>query len=140
MDKKNSLRTDLPHLLIIEDSLVEQRIYVEYLHHLRCRIQIASTGEEALNKLRHESFNLILSDIGLPNISGLQVCKQLRQLESKQHKHTPMIAMSAYGDSVKQACDQAGFDDFLEKPFSFERLESVLGQWVQKFQGNTTKS
>lgn len=86
------------------------------------QITIAHTAEQAVNKVRAEEFDLLISDIGLPDRSGYELMREVRL-----NSQLPGIALSGFGSEqdVSQA-KEAGFDEHLTKPINFERLEKTI--------------
>jgi CheY-like chemotaxis protein len=85
-------------------------------------ITVAHSAEQAVEKVRIEDFDLLISDIGLPDRSGYELMRELRV-----NKDLPGIALSGFGSEqdVKQA-REAGFSEHLTKPINFERLEKTI--------------
>ena len=85
-------------------------------------ITVAHSAEQAVEKVRIEDFDLLISDIGLPDRSGYELMREVRV-----NKDLPGIALSGFGSEqdVKQA-REAGFSEHLTKPISFERLEKTI--------------
>jgi DNA-binding response OmpR family regulator len=86
------------------------------------KITVAHTAEQAVEKVREEDFDLLISDIGLPDRSGYELMREVRL-----NKDLPGIALSGFGSEqdVTQARD-AGFSEHLTKPINFERLEKTI--------------
>ena len=119
-----------PKILLEEDNPIEQTIYREFLYELGCHVTVVENGQQALD--RFASYDLIILDIGLPDMSGIEVCKHIRQLEAITRMHIPVIALTAYGDMVEKNCYRAGFDDFAEKPIDDQRLKQLLKKWLSQ--------
>jgi CheY-like chemotaxis protein len=85
-------------------------------------ITIAHSAEQAVEKVRTQEFDLLISDIGLPDRSGYELMREVRV-----NKHLPGIALSGFGseEDVNQA-REAGFAEHLTKPINFERLEKTI--------------
>ena len=95
-------------ILLTEDNLILQTVFSDFLTTLNCtNVDTARTGRQALSLYEKHKYALILLDIGLPDINGIEVCKKIR----KQEDHTPVVAITAY-DTARQECRQAGFNDF----------------------------
>ena len=102
-------------ILVAEDNYVNQKVVVRMLEKRGHRVRVAQTGAEALRMALDEEFDVILMDVQMPEMDGLEVCRRLRAAENGQR--TPIIAMTAYamkGD--REACLEAGMDDYLAKP------------------------
>lgn len=100
------------------------------------KIEIASNGQEGLEALRSQDFEIILMDIQMPVMDGLEATKAIRALDPNEYgtKHqTPIIAITAnamVGDD--QQCYQAGMNDYLAKPIQKTDLERVITKWIHK--------
>jgi two-component system KDP operon response regulator KdpE len=105
-------------ILVVDDEPQLRRAMKATLTDLGYSVMEAKTGEEALELLRHEAADLILLDLNMPGIGGLETCRALRE-----HSDTPIIILSVRNterDKV-QALD-AGADDFVTKPFGIQEL------------------
>jgi two-component system, OmpR family, KDP operon response regulator KdpE len=112
----------LAHILVIDDEPQILRAMRTILTAHRYRVTVARTGEEGLALAATEPPDIIILDLGLPDIDGIQVCEQLRMWTQ-----TPIIILSVHseeGDKVK-ALDK-GADDYLVKPFGTEELLARL--------------
>lgn len=112
-------------ILLVEDNVINQKIAKIMLEDFGCQVTIVSNGCEALIKLKNEKYNLILMDIGLPDMSGFEVTVQVR---NELHlKNIPIVAMTAHVlDSDKQRAYKAGMNKILVKPISYQDIEEVL--------------
>ena len=92
-------------------------------------VTIASSGQEALKRFKHERFDLVLTDLKMPGMDGIRLPNDLSQIESA----TPVILMAAHGsiDSVKDALRGGAFD-YLEKPLDRKKLLSVMQDAVSR--------
>jgi CheY-like chemotaxis protein len=90
------------------------------------RITLATNGQEALEHWRKGDFDLILMDVQMPVMTGLQAAQQIRQ-EEATGAHIPIIAMTASAMSEdRDRCLTAGMDDFISKPVSYKGIEQVI--------------
>ncbi len=114
------------HILIIDDDAEILDLIKVFLTLEKCEVDTASTGMECLEKVKANDYDLLLLDIGLPDISGQQICKLVRQ-----DSGVPIIMVSA-NDSVsdKVICLEYGADDYISKPFEnmelIARVKAVL--------------
>ncbi len=98
---------------------------------LNCRYIVASNAEEALQSIAQFQFDLILMDVQLPDISGVELTQRIRQMP--QFKHIPIIAVTAHAYSeMQEEFMGSGMDDVLTKPIMSNRLEQKLRQWIRK--------
>ncbi|MBL4693065.1 MAG: response regulator [Magnetovibrio sp.] len=119
-------------VLYIEDSPVNAALIEEYANHIdQVEVIIATTGEEGVKVAEKLHPDLILMDINLPGITGVQAMEDIKELGGKLSK-IPFIALSADAicDEINSALD-AGFDDYLTKPVFFDKLKDVLVQYLE---------
>ena len=118
-----------PKILLVEDTVQLQRINKHLLESMQCDVDLANTGQEAIS-LVSEDYDVVLLDIGLPDISGIDVCQQLRQSDAA-YKNIPIIAVTA-DDEAKETCLAVGMNDFCLKPLTKEIVQYILDKWVFK--------
>jgi signal transduction histidine kinase/CheY-like chemotaxis protein len=113
-------------ILLAEDNLVNQRVAMTMLGKMGHRITLATNGLEALEQWRQGDFDLILMDVQMPGMTGLQATAQIRQEEAKG-AHIPIVAMTASAMSEdRDRCLTAGMDDFISKPVSSKAIEQMI--------------
>lgn len=118
-------------ILVIEDNDINQLVVLSMLKHLKYATDLATTGTEALQKLRRRKYDLVLVDLGLPDIHGLEVTERFRK-EEKPPTHTIMIALTAFVTPHIEALSySAGLDDFMAKPFMEEDLVKMINKWLR---------
>lgn len=124
-------------ILVVEDDKNLSKLIVYNLAKADYIAETAFSGEEALEKLRHSSFDLILLDIMLPEMDGFEVCKCIRK--SKTHSGTPVIMVSAKGEEVDKILGfELGVDDYVVKPFSPRELVLRVGAIIKRVKGKDT--
>ncbi len=112
------------HFLLVEDELFAQVICKHVIEQAGYSVDIASNSREALALLQNNRYHLIFLDLGLPDIAGTELIKELR---NTMHLEIPIIAVSAFDStSKKNECVEIGFDDFMEKPFDLEKFHDIL--------------
>lgn len=119
-----------PKVLLIEDDPIVQRINLIYLKLFGCKVELARNGQEAIAIFKN-NYDLVLSDIGLPDIDGIEVIRKIRQQE--QAKKIPIVALTAFDNSLINECIEAGVNDFYIKPLKTEELSEVLKRWLPQF-------
>jgi PAS domain S-box-containing protein len=116
--------------VLVVDDVSDNRILIKhYVTRLGLKVEMAATGEEGLQKIRHEPFDVVLMDIQMPGMDGFEAVQKLRE----EHYQGPVIALTAHamkGDREK--CLDAGFDDYLCKPVSKASLEETLHKYVKQ--------
>jgi len=109
-------------VLIVEDNLINQKIMVLSLKKLVHEIVIANNGQEALDAMKINNFHIVLMDIQMPVMDGLEASMRIRKNE-KDDDRIPIIAITAnalHGD--RESCLSAGMNDYISKPFKLEVL------------------
>jgi two-component system, sensor histidine kinase and response regulator len=113
-------------ILLAEDNLVNQRVAMTMLGKMGHRITLATNGLEALEQWRQSDFDLILMDVQMPEMTGLQATTQIRR-EEAIGAHVPIVAMTASAMSEERdRCLAAGMDNFISKPVSSRVIEQVI--------------
>ncbi len=118
-------------ILLVEDNVVNQELCMEMFSSLGCSTTIATSGEEALDILLHESFDIIFMDCQMPGLDGYETTRIFRGREEGKGTRTPVVALTAYAMAEdRDKCLAAGMDDYLSKPFKLEQLRQMLIKWV----------
>jgi two-component system, sensor histidine kinase and response regulator len=113
-------------ILLADDNLVNQRVAMTMLAKMGHRITLATNGLEALELWRQSDFDLILMDVQMPEMTGLQATMQIRR-EEAIGAHVPIVAMTASAMSEERdRCLAAGMDDFISKPVSYKVIEQMI--------------
>jgi CheY-like chemotaxis protein len=111
-------------VLLAEDNELNREVILAMLKHLGYRADTALTGIEVLLALKHKRYDLILMNVGLPEMDGIEATRQIRGLFRDGPK---IIAVTAYAlPGMKQKCLEAGMDDFITKPVRIDELGAVL--------------
>jgi two-component system sensor histidine kinase/response regulator len=124
------------HILLAEDNPTNQRVAQGMLEYFGCQVDVVSNGQEVLEALSRNSYDLIFMDCQMPRMDGYQVARTLRTREaSKQGDHSPIpiIALTAEAlEESREQCIAAGMDDYLAKPFTREELGTILTAWLPR--------
>ena len=116
-------------VLLVEDNLVNQEVAVDLLRLAGLRVQAVSSGAEALRSLQHQRPDLVLMDLQMPDMDGLQATRHIRA--EARWQQLPVIAMTANAFSeVRQACLDAGMNDYVAKPVDPPALYQALSRWL----------
>jgi CheY-like chemotaxis protein len=117
-------------VLVAEDNAVNQKLVVTILQKLGHSVELAGNGAEALTKWSAGTFDVILMDVQMPEVDGLETTRCIRREEQTTGGHIPIIAMTAHamaGDRERTL--QAGMDDYVAKPVSRNKLiEAIVRQ------------
>jgi CheY-like chemotaxis protein len=95
-----------------------------------CRVTWVDTGTKALKAIEKDDFDLLLMNISMPEMDGIETTRRIRQRETTTGKRLPIIALTAHTSSHdRDLCFQAGMDDFLTKPINAEGMLERLWFW-----------
>ena len=123
------------HVLVVEDHPVNQKITTRFLEKLEIEWDLAQNGEEAVAKFRSDSYDLILMDVQMPVMDGLEATRIIRADESGGIDRIPVIAMTAAAlEEDQRMCEEAGLDDYVPKPVKLSVLEERLRAWALRVQ------
>jgi len=117
-------------ILLVEDNMTAQWMQKSLLLSLGCIIDVADSGEEALEFFEPGKYNLVIMDIGLPGMQGDSVSEQIRKREQDSQFHVPIIALTAHTtDEIKQHCLNAGMENVFSKPLLLDQAKLILEQY-----------
>jgi signal transduction histidine kinase/ActR/RegA family two-component response regulator len=116
-------------VLVAEDNLVNQTIARRMLEKAGVTVTVVTDGHQVLERCASQHFDLILMDVQMPGLDGLEATRQLKAKDDA----TPIVALTANATADShQACLDAGMSDFITKPFSYQELERVLGRYLAR--------
>ncbi len=129
-----SLRLDVEkrthRVLLAEDNEFNRALIERVLRTLNCEVDLAPSGREAVRRFHHGKYDLVLMDCHMPDLDGLEATRQIRAVEGPG-QHVPILAVTAGTvPGARQACLQAGMDDFIAKPFSLSTLRRKASHWL----------
>lgn len=117
-------------VLVVDDNPINREVVVELLEDLLLSVDVAGDGDEALSYLTQNTYDLVLMDVQMPVMDGLEACRRLRQMPALAN--LPVIAMTANAfEEDRRACLAAGMSDYLAKPVDPEALFARLLHWLQ---------
>ncbi len=114
-------------VLVVEDSLVNQKLAVGLLEGQGHKVRVVNNGRAAIEAWLSEKFDLVLMDVQMPEMDGLEATQQIRARERQTGGHVPIVAMTAHamkGD--RELCLAAGMDGYVAKPIHFAELFAVM--------------
>ncbi len=111
-------------ILLVEDNVINRKVMLHMLKKLGYRAEVAADGMEALRILNLEHYDIVLMDIQMPGMDGIEATKEIR----KRWPNGPVVvALTAYAlDGDRERCMEAGMDGYISKPVKIEELEAVL--------------
>ncbi|MEM1068677.1 MAG: response regulator, partial [Planctomycetota bacterium] len=127
MDRDHGVDLGSLNILLVEDNIINQRLATGVLSKYDHRITIANDGQEAVDCLSQDSYDVVLMDVQMPVMDGFEATRIIRQREKETGRHQPIIAMTARamkGDREK--CLKAGMDEYVAKPIRVAKLREKL--------------
>jgi two-component system cell cycle response regulator DivK len=118
-------------ILIAEDSSVILNLTKKILVQQNYDISAAKDGEEVLKKLENESFDLILMDINIPKLDGMECSKQIRAMADPEKSKTPIFAIT--GNAMNYSVEDftaVGINEYLQKPIDFDKLVELAAKYI----------
>jgi putative two-component system response regulator len=118
-------------LLIVEDNEINLQIMQSQLVASGYRVDTAPNGKEALLKMQKGGYDLVLSDLDMPQMDGYELVREIRRMERRQEKRTPVLAITASDfDLTEERATEMGFDGYMLKPLDIAVLERKLAEIV----------
>ncbi len=131
------------HILVGEDNSINQAMITQMLEMIGCTVDIACNGQETIDMLKKNDYDLVLMDCMMPKINGYDAARLIRKMDGDK-KNIIIIALTAnalQGD--RQECLNAGMNDYLSKPLRKQELQATLAKWLTAkpaIADNTTNS
>jgi two-component system sensor histidine kinase BarA len=125
---KNRIR-----VLVADDNAINRQFLSTWLRHIGASVEEAVDGAEAINCCRNSEFNLILMDLHMPNVDGVEAVRQIRD-SGKNARNTPIIAITADAtDESRRKVQRSGINDYLIKPVDEEELLRAIRKWCPRY-------
>ncbi len=110
-------------VLLVEDNVLNQKLIFLNLSKYGFKIDIANNGQEALDKLALSSYDLVLMDLMMPIMDGLETTVAIRNKEKTTNEHLPIIGLTANTyDADRDKCLDHGMDEYMAKPFDLQEF------------------
>lgn len=120
-------------ILLAEDDQINQQVAGRILEKEGFETKIVENGADALEEYKTNDYDLILMDVNMPTMDGLEASGEIRNIEQGSGEHIPIVALTAGAmEGDKELCLEAGMDDYLSKPIQKNALEKALYQWVMQ--------
>jgi len=129
--------TRVPHLLVVDDRIVELRLLLEMIQHMGYRISVAFNGQQAYQRAQALLPDLILMDVQMPDLNGISACRMIRN--NPATKHIPVIFLSAAGELENRLEGlSSGGVDYITKPYSPEEVIARISVHLRHLQSTDT--
>jgi len=114
-------------VLVAEDNGINRDVISQMLHLLDCRVDVVVNGREAVDAVRARRYDVVLMDVQMPALDGLEATMEIRRLEALGGRRVTIVALTAHAlEGQRERCLAAGMDDFLTKPITLESLTVAL--------------
>lgn len=121
-------------ILVAEDNLINQQVILQILNKLGYRAALAENGQQAVAEAAQRHYDIILMDMQMPEMDGIQATKLIRETCSRQPVIVALTANTMQGD--EQECLEAGMNDYIGKPVKLEELVAKLEKWAVEIRGS----
>jgi CheY-like chemotaxis protein len=114
-------------ILVVEDNIVNQKVAQRLLEKNGFTVEVVNDGKEAVKVLKNARYDLVLMDIQMPEMDGLEATVKIRQIEKRKGNHTPVVALTANNsETMKERCFEVGMDGFIAKPLEMNTFWEVV--------------
>jgi two-component system, sensor histidine kinase and response regulator len=128
-----AVREEGCQILLVEDNSVNQKLAIELLKKMGHRVDLAVNGLEAFKMFPNRKYEVILMDLQMPLMGGLEATSKIREFETLRGEHTPILAMTAHATvQDEQRCLAAGMDGYITKPIRSEWLRKEIERVTMK--------
>jgi CheY-like chemotaxis protein len=119
-------------VLLAEDNVVNQRVLARMLEKLGWQVRVVENGQEAVVESSEIAYDVILMDVQMPEMDGLNATMAIRTRERQRGAgHVPIVALTAYAmQGDRERCLMAGMDDYLSKPVRMDDLQRIVERFV----------
>mgnify|MGYP001070774100 CR=1 FL=1 len=138
LEEKKMKEVDIPadiKILYAEDNPVNQRVTQLLLQKLGIKCDIAGNGLKAFQKFKEGEYDIILMDMQMPEMDGIESAKKIREYEKKEDVKDPVFIVAVTANAFsedKQKCFDAGMNDFISKPFKESGLKTIIQNAIQE--------
>jgi len=120
-------------ILLVEDNKINELLGVRLLESWDVSVDVASTGVQAIDMVLINNYDIVLMDVLMPEMDGIEATKRIRKLKGEKFKHLPIIALTAIATvETKEEILQSGMNDFISKPFNINDLYSKIENYLIK--------
>jgi PAS domain S-box-containing protein len=128
------------HILLAEDNAVNQQLAVQLLRKNGHSVQVAENGRQAMDALERGEFDLILMDVQMPVMGGLEAATAIRRMERATGAHIPIVAMTAHAmEGDREKCLASGMDGYVTKPIDPKSFLRTVELWARSEDGRATE-
>jgi two-component system, sensor histidine kinase and response regulator len=119
-------------ILVVEDDTVSQRVQLSMLKRMGANPDLAVDGADAIGYLNEKDFDLVLMDLQMPKMNGLDAAREIRRMMPAARQPIIIAMTASVLPSDRLACIEAGMDDFISKPVSSDNVRASLERWLKQ--------
>ncbi len=117
-------------LLLVEDNILNQKLIFLTLSKFGFKIDVANNGREALDKLENKSYDIILMDLMMPVMDGLEATRKIRERDKETGSSNIIIGLTANTyDADRDKCLKEGMNEYMAKPFDIEIFKDIISKF-----------
>ncbi len=120
-------------VLLVDDNAINQLVAQQILKKAGYTCEVVSSGEEAISRLGRERYRLVLMDVQMPGLDGIETTRRIRSFPDEQpNSHVPIIAMTAYTTAEdRESCENAGMNDYMTKPLQLDHFLTTVREHLE---------
>ncbi|MDA3860650.1 MAG: response regulator, partial [Melioribacteraceae bacterium] len=131
-DFNEEIHSDTKRILLVEDNPISQKVELKLLKESGYSVEAVSNGFDAIEAVKTNSFHLVLMDVEMAEMDGLESTRRIRALEAPTGK-IPIIAVTAHSSMKdREKCLASGMDDYIAKPININFMKMTIGHWLLK--------
>ena len=135
------IKTDKPRVLIVEDDIILAGIVVRTLEKNGCQCEMASNWIKCIEAVKQHNYHLVLMDINMPEMNGIEATRAIRDYEEESGINTPIVAFTTdISQENRNEYEEAGMNGFIGKPFQPIDLEAVIRTCITLPEGEQDRS
>lgn len=123
------IKTKKYNILIVDDIVINRMLLREVIKSISLTIKEAKNGKEAIDIINNHDIDIILMDIEMPVMNGVETTKYIRNEMSSPYNRLPIIGLTAHTMDLFEESDTIGFNDFLTKPYCHDKLLEIINTY-----------
>ena len=129
--EKRNIPISEAKILLIEDKLSNRKTIEIYLRSRVGKVEVAENGKEAVDLFAKNQYDMILMDLQMPIMGGIEAAQHIREMEAGRDYRVPIVAFSAnYFSSDKETSIEVGMDAYISKPFQSKTLFNLMEEYI----------
>lgn len=118
-------------VLLVDDNLINLKLMVNYLNGLRCEVDTAGNGIEALSKLEKNDYNIVFMDCKMPKMDGYEATERIRLMDSDKSDSLIVALTANTQQGHRDFCLKSGMNDFVSKPVSMKDIKDLMSKYFE---------